>query len=175
MCPAAGPKIRYLMIRANVYCSLRDDGCIVRVNPGSGAAQAFASTGGAPLGLDWMPDGRLLVCNGTLGLQAVDIKTGAVESLPSDIRFGLCNNAHVLPDGTMLVSDSSNQYPLADYQKDIVENTATGRLIKVTPDGRATVLLEQLSFANGVACIEDGNTVLVAQTGTRQILSLIHI
>ena len=69
----------------------------------------------------------------------------------------------------MLVSDSSNQYPLADYQKDIVENTATGRLIKVTPDGRATVLLEQLSFANGVACIEDGNTVLVAQTGTRQI------
>ena len=167
--PGGGPEDTLFDDQGNVYCSLRDDGCIVRVNPGSGAAQAFASTGGAPLGLDWMPDGRLLVCNGTLGLQAVDINTGVVESLPSDIHFGVCNNAHILPDGTILVSDSSDQYPLADYQKDIVENTATGRLIKVTPDGRATILLEQLSFANGVACIEDGNTVLVAQTGTRQI------
>ena len=167
--PGGGPEDTLFDDQGNVYCSLRDDGYIVRVNPGSGAAQTVASTGGAPLGLDWMPDGRLLVCNGTLGLQAVDINTGVVESLPSDIHFGVCNNAHVLPDGPILVSDSSDQYPLADYQKDIVENTATGRLIKVTPDGRATILLEQLSFANGVACIEDGNTVLVAQTGTRQI------
>jgi len=167
--PGTGPEDTLFDEHGNVYCSLRDDGCIVRVKLASNKAQVVADTGGAPLGLDWLPDGRLLVCNAALGLQAVNIDTGVVSSLPSDIDFGVCNNAHVLTDGTILVSDSSTQYPLSEYQKDIVENTATGRLIKVSPDGRAAVLQEQLSFANGVVCIDGGQSVLVAQTGTRQI------
>lgn len=116
-----------------------------------------------------MPNGRLLVCNADLGLQTIDVETGAVAALPSSIDFGICNNAHVLNDGTILVSDSSSQYSFAEYQKDLIENTATGRLIKLCPNGEATILLSKLSFANGVVCIDDGNTVLVAETGKCRI------
>lgn len=182
----AGPEDTLFDDHGNVYCSLRDDGCIVRVNLASEKAEIVADTGGSPLGLDWLPDGQLLACNAVLGLQVVNINTGAVLPLPCDVDFGVCNNAHVLADGTILVSDSSGLYPLAEYQKDIVENTASGRLIKVSPEGHASVLLENLSFANGVACINrisgagvDSNevkevndnavTVLVAQTGTKLI------
>jgi len=121
------------------------------------------------MGLDWLTDGRLLVCNAELGMQVVAVDSGAVDALPCDTDFGVCNNAHVLADGTVLVSDSSSQYPIDEYQKDIIENTTSGRLIKVSAAGRATVLLESLSFANGVVCIDNGNTVLVAETGTGRI------
>ena len=176
--PGAGPEDTLFDDHDHIYCSLRDDGLIVRVNIKSDKAEIVANTGGSPLGLDWLRDGRLLVCNAAIGLQAVNVNSGAVQSLPCDITFGVCNNAHVLADGTIVVSDSSAQYPLAEYQKDIVENTASGRLIKVSPEGHATVLLEHLSFANGVACIDRGDgsmadgdavTVLVAQTGTKQV------
>jgi len=195
--PGKGPEDTLIDEHGHVYCSLRDEGCIVRVKLASAdnagdsraadnsaadngksdgalgsdtsAAEIIADTGGAPLGLDWLPDGRLLVCNAQFGLQTVNISTGVVAPLPSDIEFGICNNAHVLPDGTVLVSDSSSRYPLLEYQKDIIENTASGRLIKVSPDGQASILLENLSFANGVVCIDGGSAVLVAETGTRQI------
>ena len=153
----------------NVYCSMRHDGNIVRVDLAANKAEIIAETGGAPLGLEWLPDGRLLVCNADLGPQTVDIKKGTVEPLPCSLEFGLCNNAHVLEDGTILISDSSSQYPLVEYQKDLIENTASGRLIKLSTDGKATVLLDQLSFANGVVCIDGGKTVLVAETGTGRI------
>ncbi len=167
--PGVGPEDTLFDDQGNVFCSLRDEGLIVRVSPVSCDVSVCADTGGAPLGLDWLPDGRLLVCNASSGLQAVDPGTGEVASLPCDLDFGVCNNACVLADGTIVVSDSSTQYPLAEYQKDIIENTASGRLIKVSPDGRATVLLDHLSFANGVVCIDNGTTVLVAETGTGQI------
>lgn len=167
--PGNGPEDTLFDNNRNIYCSLRDDGCIVKVSLASGQVETVADTGGAPLGLDWLPDGHLLVCNATHGLQSVDTLTGTVSSIECDCRFGVCNNAHVLTDGTIIVSDSSGQYPLAEYQKDIIENTSSGRLIKVSPDGTSKVLMEGLSFANGVVCINDGATVLVAETGTSVI------
>jgi sugar lactone lactonase YvrE len=164
--PGNGPEDTLFDDNGNVYCSLRDEGCLVRVSLTSGQAETVADTGGAPLGLDWLPDGRLLVCNATHGLQSVDVSSGAVSAIDCDCSFGVCNNAHVLADGTIIVSDSSAQYPLAEYQKDIIENTASGRLIKVSPDGSSDVLLQGLSFANGVVCIDGGASVLVAETGT---------
>lgn len=167
--PGFGPEDTVFDHHGHVFCSLRDDGIIVRVDLATEKTEVVASTGGSPLGLEWLRDGRLLVCNALLGLQTVDVQTGTVESYPCDMSFGVCNNAHVLPDGTVLVSDSSSAYPLGHYQKDIIENTASGRLIRISPTGQATVLCQNLSFANGVVCIDGGASVLVAETGTRRI------
>jgi sugar lactone lactonase YvrE len=167
--PGNGPEDTLFDTHGNVYCSLRDNGLIVRVDVSRATTPVVADTGGAPLGLEWLPDGRMLVCNADKGLQAVDLNTGSVEQMPCDMTLQVCNNASVLQDGTILVSDSSACYPLADYQKDIVENTTSGRLIRVAVDGRCSVLLDQLSFANGVVAVGDGNaidSVLVAETGT---------
>ena len=47
------------------------DGRIQRVDPAGTAASTVARTGGRPLGLEWLPDGRLLVCDAERGLLAV--------------------------------------------------------------------------------------------------------
>ncbi len=158
----------------NIYTGMRTTasggGVIVKVNPANGDVTRVADVGGQPLGLEWMPDGRLLVCNAPLGLQAVDVSTGTHEPVPvNGITFNLCNNAHVMADGTIFVSESSTRYPLDSYLKDLIENTATGRLIRVDPDGSSTVLIDDLSFANGVVHVAETDMVLVAETATAKI------
>ncbi len=158
----------------NIYTGHRGTtpggGSIVKVNPSTEEVTQVAEVGGQPLGLEWLPDGRLLVCNAPLGLQAVDVQTGNHEQIPVEgVTFNLCNNAHVMTDGTIYVSESSTRYPLDIYLKDLIENTATGRLIRVDPDGSSTVLIDGLSFANGVVYVPETDMVLVAETATAKI------
>lgn len=156
--------------KGNVFTGLKDGNAIVKIDIASNTTTVIAEPGGSPLGLDWLPDGRLLVCNSELGLQAVTIDSGMVEVLPiRGARLHLCNNAHVLSDGTILVSDSSTKFHLDNYPKDLIQNTSTGRLLKIAPDGDAEVLLDGLCFANGVVYLETENAVLVAATGTCEI------
>ena len=155
----------------NLYSGLKDGNAVVRIDLKSGSVTQIAQPGGRPLGLDWLPDGRLLLCNSELGLQAIDIETGVVEALPvHGKRLHLCNNAHVLSDRTIIVSDSSSVFTVDEFAKDLVQNTKTGRLLKVSPDGKASVLVDGLCFANGVVVIEEKNVALVAATGTCNIM-----
>ena len=168
--PGFAPEDVLFDVKGHIYTGLKESNAIVRIDPGSDAAEVVARPGGKPLGLEWLPDGRLLVCNAELGLQTVDLETGAVAPYPvKGVDIHLCNNAHVLADGTILVSDSSSKFPLEEYPKDLIQNTCSGRLLRIMPDGNAEVLLEGLSFANGVVCLPSENTVLVAATGTCQI------
>ncbi len=156
--------------KGHIYTGLKDSNAVVRIEIASGKVTKIAEPGGRPLGMDWLPDGRILLCNTELGLQAIDIKTGAVEPLPlKGDTLHLCNNAHVLADGTIFVSDSSSKFPVDEYKKDLAENTSTGRLIRRDPDGTATVLADGLCFANGVVYLQDHNAVLVAASGTCDI------
>ena len=62
------------------------DGRILHVIAADGSATQIADTGGRPLGLDWLPDGRLVVCDTRLGLLTVnpegdDPDSGDIEAL----------------------------------------------------------------------------------------------
>src|SRR5438874_13784381 len=48
------------------------DGRLLRVRPETGLVEGIADTGGRPLGIELLPDGRLLVCDARRGLLAVD-------------------------------------------------------------------------------------------------------
>ncbi len=153
--------------KGHIYTGLKDSNAVVRITMATGKVERIAQPGGRPLGMEWMPDGRILLCNTELGLQTIDVETGAVEPVPVvGETLHLCNNAHVLADGTILVSDSSSKYSVDAYKKDLAENTSTGRLLKIAPDGTATVLVDGLCFANGVVYLEEQNVALVAATGT---------
>lgn len=165
-----GPEDVIFEPAGTILTGLRDEGRLVRVDPVSQNFETVAELGGMPLGLDWMPDGRLLVCNAKLGPQLVDVASGAVEALAvKGETIHLANNAHVLGDGTVFISCSSAAYPLEEYQKDIIEDTASGRLLRIDPDGSAHVLKDGLSFANGVVVLEDQGLALVAETSKRVI------
>ena len=156
-----------------------EDGGIVRVSHDGSRVSRVAGTGGRPLGIEALPDGRLLVCDARRGLLAVDptrgadASDGAVEELVTEVdgrpmRF--CNNAAVAGDGTIYFSDSSAHHGIEDWKDDFVRNTRTGRLLRRAPDGDLTVIEEGLAFANGVALAPDASWVAVAETGARTVV-----
>ncbi|QWC84886.1 SMP-30/gluconolactonase/LRE family protein [Nocardioidaceae bacterium] len=149
-----------------------DDGIIHRVDPDTGTCEVLARTRGRPLGLEWLPDGRLLVCDASKGVLAVDVETGRVRTLVGlvmgrPMRF--CNNATVASNGDVWFTDSSTEHGVEGWKHDLAEHTCTGRLLRLRPDGTVTVELEGLAFANGVVMARDESFVAVAQTGRREV------
>src|SRR5690606_9948533 len=61
-----------------------EDGRLLRVRPDAGP-DLVATVEGRPLGLEFLPGGRLLVCVAGLGLLAVDVDTGGVEVLADTV------------------------------------------------------------------------------------------
>jgi len=55
------------------------------------------------------------------------------------------------------------------YAAHLGEQPRPGRLIYVTPDGRATVAAEDVEFPNGLAIIDGGRTLVVAETWLKRL------
>lgn len=150
-----------------------EDGSVWRIRDDGRRIDKVGSTGGRPLGLELLPDGRLLVCDAHRGLLALDTGTGAQEQLASHVhgeRILVCNNAAVHSSGAIYFSDSSRVFPLERWRADLVENTGTGRLLRRDPDGTVDVVVDGLRFANGVALSADESYVAVAETGGRTVV-----
>lgn len=150
-----------------------DDGSVFRIRADGRRIDRVGSTGGRPLGLELLPDGRLLVCDAALGLLALDTATGRVEVLASQVhgrRMVFCNNAAVQGSGEIWFSDSSTVFGLERWKADLVEDTRSGRLLRRTPDGAVEVVLDGLRFANGVALAADESFVAVAETAGRTVV-----
>lgn len=148
------------------------DGAVHVHDPADGSVRTVAATGGRPLGLEWLPDGRLLVCDAHRGLLALDTSTGESKTLVTDVdgeRLLFVNNAAVQADGTIWFTDSSRRWQVEDWKNDLVEHTCTGRLLRRAPDGTVTTVLDGLAFANGVALLPGERGVLVAETATCRI------
>ncbi|GLW87479.1 SMP-30/gluconolactonase/LRE family protein [Actinokineospora globicatena] len=139
-----------------------EDGRILRV--ADGRVDVVADTGGRPLGLEWYPDGRLLVCDADRGLLLV--AGSDIEVLvPAGPDLRVCNNAAVAADGTVYFTNSSDRFDLEFWKADLLEHSKTGRLLRRDPDGTLHTLLRGVQFANGVALAPDESSVVVAETG----------
>jgi sugar lactone lactonase YvrE len=150
-----------------------EDGSIFRVSHDGRRVDRVAHTRGRPLGIELDRDGRLLVCDARRGLLRVDPRTGGVEPVLDSVggaRMVFCNNAAVADDGTVWFSDSSTRFGIDRWKDDFVQATRTGRLLRLDPDGRVSVVLDGLEFANGVALAADGSYVAVAETGGRDVV-----
>jgi sugar lactone lactonase YvrE len=153
------------------------DGRILRVSPDGHRITTIAYTGGRGLGVEFHPQGGLVVCDVQRGLlrvwpdeddprsARVQVLVGEVDGVP--MRF--CNNSSVAADGTIYFTDSSTHFGVEDYQGDLLEHAGTGRLFRYSPDGTLTVLLDGLHFPNGVALAADESFVLFAQTGAYSV------
>lgn len=169
--PGLNPEDVLMDAEGRVLCGL-EDGSILRMNADGSGATTLVNTGGRPLGLDWLPDGRLVVCDCLLGLLAVDLSTQKIETLVESVngrKLMVCNNPSVAKDGTVYFSDSSIRYPLTRIKTEIIEHVATGRLLRWNTHGTVDVLMDKLQFANGVVLAPDESFVLVAETGACRI------
>lgn len=149
-----------------------DDGGIWRYEPregrGLGSVTRVADTGGRPLGIEVLADGRYLVCDAQRGVLRVDDR-GRVETL-TDTAVGVplvaCNNSAVGSDGVVYFTDSSAKFTVAEHRLDLIEHRGTGRLIRFDPaTGETDLLADGLQFANGVGLAADESYLVVAETG----------
>lgn len=150
-----------------------EDGSVFKVRPDGHKVERIGNTGGRPLGLEFLHDGRILVCDARSGLLALDPEDGKVEVLTDLVhgqRMVFCNNAAVAASGVIYFTDSSRFYPVERWKADIVENTRSGRLLRRDTDGTVDVLIENLAFANGVALAADESYVAVAETAGRTVV-----
>lgn len=149
------------------------DGSVYAVSPDGAAIRRIGTTGGRPLGLEWLPEGRLLICDAHRGLLTMRLDDGAVDVLTDSVdgvRMRFCNNAAVLDDGTIWFTDSSTRWSIEEWKSDLIEDTRSGRLLRLAPGSREPeVVLDGLAFANGVARAPDDSFVVVAETATRRL------
>ncbi|MEN8240128.1 MAG: SMP-30/gluconolactonase/LRE family protein [Actinomycetota bacterium] len=146
-----------------------EDGRIVRVT--ASGAEEIANAGGRPLGIEWLEDGALVVCNADLGLQRVTLN-GEVTSLASGyqgIDFKFTNNAAVASDGTIYFSDTSTRWSIHEYVSDLLEGQATGRVFKLTPDGSLSLVADGFRFVNGLALDGGEESLFIAETATYRV------
>jgi sugar lactone lactonase YvrE len=155
-------------------------GAILRIDPDSHRVSEFARTGGRPLGIEAAPDGALLVANAYVGIQRVS-QQGDVTDLLTAVDgepLAYADDLAVAGTGVVYFSDASSKFGARDWNGtyeasllDILEHGGHGRLIEFDPrSGRASVLLDGLNFANGIAIAPDNSYLLIAETGSYRIL-----
>jgi len=172
--PAMGAEDVVVADNGLVYTGT-EDGSVFSVRPDGSRVELVGHTGGRPLGLELLPDGRLLVADAHQGLLAMEIATGAVERLVESVngrRMVFCNNAAVAENGDIWFSDTSTRYGIEHWKDDFVQDTRTGRLLCRRADGSVEKHLDGLAFANGVALAADESYVAVAETGARTVVRL---
>lgn len=154
-------------------------GKILRMNPDGSAQSVFARTGGRVLGFDFDAAGHLIAADAIRGLLSID-RAGKVTVLTDrvggdPIRYA--DAVAVAADGMMYFSDASRRFAPAEWGGtfeasilDILEQSATGRILVYNPDTKTTrVLAKGLSFANGVALSVDERVLFVTETGRSRV------
>ena len=107
-----------LVVDGLVYTGT-EDGSIFRLRPDGSRIDRVGHTGGRPLGLELLSDGRLLVADADRGLLALDPYDGGIESLVTSVngrRMRFCNNAAVAANGDLWFADSSTVYGIAHWK-----------------------------------------------------------
>ena len=157
-------------------------GKILRMAQDGSAQEIFASTGGRVLGFDFDAQGQLVAADAVKGLLSISqdgkitVLTDKVDGDP--IRYA--DAVVVAKSGKMYFSDASTRFGPAQWGGtfeasilDILEQSATGRILEYDPATRATRILAQgLSFANGVALSQDEASLFVNETGKYRVWKL---
>lgn len=129
-----------------------EDGSVFRVQPDGAKIERLGQTGGRPLGLELLPDGRILVCDAKRGLIALDPTTGRVEDPATQFQSARCGSAITLRwpvRGDLVLR---HQHPLRDRSLGSPtwsKRTPSARLFRRDVDGQVTQVLDGLHFANG--------------------------
>ena len=159
------------------------EGVIVTYDPTSGDVSEFADTGGRPLGLEFDDNGTLFVADAYRGLLAVT-PNGTVKVLVDDVvgdsAIAYADDVDIAPDGSVYFTDASTKFgakesggTLAGSFLDLMEHGGHGRVLRYDPaTEEAEVVLDGLSFANGLAMTASVTHFLVVETGDYSIMKV---
>ncbi|KAI4348613.1 hypothetical protein L6164_009318 [Bauhinia variegata] len=154
------------------YTSSHRDGC-------EGAWREHYKTEhicGRPLGLCFsQTSGDLYIADAYMGLVVVGPRGGSVTKITSQVEDSplLFTNGLDIDQRTGLVyfTSSSSRYQRRNFISLVLSGDTSGRLMKYDPlSKQVSVVLNNLTFPNGVALSKDGDYILVAETTNCRIL-----
>jgi sugar lactone lactonase YvrE len=169
---AMGPETTTFDREGRIYAGL-SDGRILRLDSGGRNPETYANTGGRPLGLAFDASDNLIVADAFKGLLAIgpDLKPRTLATTADGLPFGFTDDVDVATDGKIYFSDASSKFGFGHHMEDVLEHAAHGRLLRYDPeDGKTTVLMDGINFANGVALGPHDEFVLVNETGSYRVL-----
>lgn len=108
-----------------------------------------------PFSIDWLPDGRLLVVDGPRRLLLRQEPDGALEAVVDLTEYGSG------PFNEIVVDAHANTYV----------NGGSGGVVCVRSDGSVRRVADGIQWPNGMALIEDGRTLVVADSHAQQLLA----
>lgn len=124
----------------------------------AGEREVVARVPGTPMGLGWLPDGRMLIVSSRDGRLLRREPDGSLVT-HADLT-GLAGHAW----SDMVVDGRGNAY-LGNIGFDFPDGEfVTGILALVTPDGSARQVADGIAFANGIAVTADNSTLILAES-----------
>ncbi len=144
------------------------DGSIVRINPNTGSLLEIANTGGRPLGMRPLSDGRLIVADAKKGLLQVD-SAGKVTVLAQTFEgkpLKFVDDVVVTRDEkTAYFTDASSKFSIDDLMYDIMEHQPNGAVYAIDLTTHALrKVARQMYFPNGLVLMPDEQSLLVNET-----------
>ena len=132
---------------------------------------------GRPLGMVFNSKNKdeLYITDSSLGLLRLNVRTKSKETLiskqNSSVPINFLNDLIELPNGSLLISDSSLKFSRRDNEKEALECGPNGQLLLYDPAaGSLRVVVAEMHFPNGLCPVGDGESVLVAETMRARIL-----
>jgi sugar lactone lactonase YvrE len=156
-------------------------GKILTINIDDGTIATFATPPGRVLGIEFSDTWELYAADAYRGLLKIS-RDGAVTVLTNETSEGspirYANDLDITRDGVVYFSDASTKFgaemnggTLPASLLDLIEHGPHGRVLKYDPLTRqTTIVIEDRSYANGVALSRDDSYLLVAETGTYSVL-----
>ncbi|MFZ0088880.1 MAG: SMP-30/gluconolactonase/LRE family protein [Solirubrobacteraceae bacterium] len=108
-----------------------------------------------PFSIDWLPDGRLLVIDGPRRLLLRQEADGALETVADLSGLGSA------PYNELVVDAAGNAYV----------NGGAGSVVLARSDGTVHEVAEGLKWPNGMALVDDGHTLVVADSHAQQLVA----
>ncbi len=107
-----------------------------------------------PISVDWLPDGRLLIVDGPRRLLLVQQQDGSLDTFADLTGYGDA------PFNELVVDDRGNAYV----------NGGPGLVLRVGADGSVQEEASGLRWPNGMAIVDDGATLVVADSHAQQLI-----
>lgn len=123
----------------------------------TGAAHVVAQASGMPICFDWLPDGTLVQIGGD-GELSLLTDVGTLESYVNlgDLSDKPYNDIAVAEGGNIFVNNIGFTFPGGEF--------APGFVAVIGPDAVARRVADDLAFPNGMALVDDGATLVVAES-----------
>jgi len=152
-----------------VWASDKASAC-ARIAP-DGTLSRVGKAGGEPNGIKIDPrDGSIVIANiGSGSLQRLDPVTGAVTTILTE-----AGGAPILTPNYLLFDSRGNLWCSVSARRGRspgwLDGTPDGFVFRVSPSGEATVVAENVRFANGLALDANEEFLYVAQTSADNVL-----